>query len=77
MQIPPPSEGEEGGDPRVNPPFEINIDWKKKRERARQLELVVGFSLYFTATKEGGAVAIAVLVGVVGAFYAIRALVEI
>ena len=77
MQIPPPSEGEEGGDPRVNPPFEINIDWKKKRERARQLELVVGFSLYFTTTKEGGAVAIAVLVGVVGAFYAIRALVEI
>jgi hypothetical protein len=76
-QIPPPSEEEEGADPRINPPFEINIDWKRKRERARQLELVVGFALYFTTTKEGGAVAVAVLVGVVGAFYAIRAMVEI
>ena len=67
---------EEGDDPRIKPPFEINIDWKRKRERARQLELVVGFALYFTHTKEGGAVAAALLVGIVGAFYAIRAMVE-
>lgn len=67
---------EEGDDPRIKPPFEINVDWKRKRERARQLELVVGFALYFTSTKEGGAVAVAVLVGVVGAYFAIRAMVE-
>jgi hypothetical protein len=75
-QIPAPDEGEQGDDPRIKPPFEINIDWRRKRERARQLELVVGFALYFTTTKEGGAVAVAVLVGAVGAFYAIRAIVE-
>jgi hypothetical protein len=75
-QIPAPDEGEKGGDPRIKPPFEINIDWKRKRERARQLELVVGFALYFTTTKEGGAVAAAVLIGVVGAYFAIRAMVE-
>jgi hypothetical protein len=75
ISIPAPVE-EEGDDPRIKPPFEINVDWKRKRERARQLELVVGFALYFTSTKEGGAVAAAVLVGVVGAYFAIRAMVE-
>jgi hypothetical protein len=75
VSIPAPVE-EEGDDPRIKPPFEINVDWKRKRERARQLELVVGFALYFTSTKEGGAVAVAVLVGVVGAYFAIRAMVE-
>ena len=68
--------GGEGDDPRIKPPFKINVDWKRKRERARQLELVVGFALYFTSTKEGGAVAVAVLVGVVGAYFAIRAMIE-
>ncbi len=75
VPIPPPVE-EHGDDPRIKPPFEININWKRKRERARQLELVVGFALYFTTTKEGGAVAAAVLVGAVGAYFAIRAMVE-
>jgi hypothetical protein len=75
VPIPPPKD-EEGDDPRIKPPFEINVDWKRKRERARQLELVVGFALYFTTTKEGGTVAAAVLVGVVGAYFAIRAMVE-
>jgi hypothetical protein len=75
VSIPVPVE-EEGDDPRIKPPFEINVDWKRKRERARQLELVVGFALYFTSTKEGGAVAVAVLVGVVGAYFAIRAMIE-
>jgi hypothetical protein len=75
VPIPPPK-GEAGDDPRIKPPFEINIDWKRKRERARQLELVVGFTLYFTTTREGGAVAAAVLVGVVGAYFAIKAMVE-
>lgn len=75
VPIPAPT-AEEGDDPRVRPPFEINIDWKRKRERARQLELIVGFVGYFTTTKEGGAVAVAVLVGIVGAYFAIRAMVE-
>jgi Endonuclease/Exonuclease/phosphatase family 2 len=75
VPIPPPNE-EAGDDPRIKPPFEIDIDWKRKRERARQLELVFGFAGYFTTTKEGGAVAVAVLVGIVGAYFAIMAMVE-
>lgn len=76
ISIPPPEE-EEGDDPRIQPPYEINIDWRRKRERARQLELLVGFALYFTTTKDGAAVATAILMGVVGTFFAIRAMVEL
>ncbi|KAI9046920.1 hypothetical protein LZ554_008998 [Drepanopeziza brunnea f. sp. 'monogermtubi'] len=72
LPIPPPREDEEGDDPRIRPPFEVNVDWKRNRERARMLELVVGFAMYFTTTKEGGAVALAMVMGVAGAFYALK-----
>ncbi|KAH7311968.1 Endonuclease/exonuclease/phosphatase [Rhexocercosporidium sp. MPI-PUGE-AT-0058] len=74
--IPPPKEDEEGEDPRIHPPFEVNIDWKTKRERARVLELVAGFAMYFTTTVEGGGVSVAMVLGAVGAFFAIRAMLE-
>ncbi|CZS98141.1 related to phosphatidylinositol phosphate phosphatase [Rhynchosporium graminicola] len=76
LPIPPPKEDEEGDDPRIHPPFEINIDWKAKRKRARALELVVGFAMYFTTTLEGGGVSVAMVLGAVGAFFAIKAMVE-
>ncbi|KAI6713017.1 hypothetical protein JHW43_004486 [Diplocarpon mali] len=72
IPIPPPSGEEEGHDPRIHPPFDVDIDWKRKRERARVLELLVGFAMYFTTTAEGGGVAIAIVVGAVGAFFAIK-----
>jgi hypothetical protein len=76
IPIPSPPEDEDSGDPRINPPFQVNIDWRAKRDRARILELIAGFSMYFTTTKEGGAVMIALLIGAVGAYFAIRAMIE-
>ncbi|KAA8568875.1 hypothetical protein EYC84_007854 [Monilinia fructicola] len=69
LPIPEPEEGEGGDDPRVKMPFDIDIDWKKKREKARMMEIVVGFTLYFTSTKEGAALFIAMIVGAVGAVF--------
>jgi hypothetical protein len=76
IPIPKPDEEEEAGskDPRVNPPFDIDINWKSRRDRARTLELVVGFAAYFATTREGNAIVIATLVGIVGGYYAIMAL---
>lgn len=69
-----PEEDEESKDPRVNPPFDIDIDWKRKRDKARRRELISGFTLYFTTTAEGAGVVVALLAGVVGAYFAVRAL---
>lgn len=76
VEIPPPRDDEEGNDPRLSPPFGVNVDWKAKREKARMLELIVGFGLYFTTTLEGGGVSVAMVVGAVGAFFAIKAMLE-
>ncbi|QSZ37072.1 hypothetical protein DSL72_009164 [Monilinia vaccinii-corymbosi] len=73
LPIPEPEEGEGGDDPRAKMPFDIDIDWKKKREKARMMELVVGFTLYFTSTKEGAALFMAMIVGGVGAIYVFKA----
>ncbi|KAK2624865.1 hypothetical protein QTJ16_006058 [Diplocarpon rosae] len=72
ISIPSPREDEEGDDPRIHPPFDVEIDWKRQRERARVLELVVGFAMYFTTTAEGGGIAIAIVIGAIGAFFAIK-----
>ena len=74
VPIPRPSEDEEGDDPRLRPPFDINIDWKTRRERARMLELIVGFGMYFTTTWEGAGVVTSMVVGAVGAYFLIRAM---
>ncbi|KAH7390263.1 Endonuclease/exonuclease/phosphatase [Cadophora sp. MPI-SDFR-AT-0126] len=71
-----PKEDEQGDDPRIHPPFEVNVDWRTKRERARVLELVTGFAMYFTTTLEGGGVSVAMALGAAGAFFAIRAMLE-
>lgn len=76
VPIPAPSEDEEGDDPRLHPPFEINIDWKSKRDRARMFELVVGYSMYLTTTWEGRGLVMAMVVGSVGAYFVIRALLD-
>ena len=76
VPIPTPSEDEEGNDPRLHPPFEINVDWKKKRDRARVLELVAGYSMYLTTTWDGRGLVIAMVAGSVGAYFVIKALLE-
>lgn len=76
ISIPKPDEDEADGDkdPRIHPPFDIDINWKSRRQRARVFELVAGFTTYFTTTAEGGGVVVAMLAGAVGAYFAIRAL---
>ncbi|KAG0650462.1 Inositol polyphosphate 5-phosphatase OCRL-1 [Hyphodiscus hymeniophilus] len=76
IPIPKPGEEEEtvSRDPRVHPPFDIDINWKSRRDRARTLELVVGFAAYFATTREGNIIVAATFVGIVGGFYVIKAL---
>ena len=75
IPVPKPDEEEAASrDPRVKPPFVIDINWRNRRDRARTMELVVGFAAYFAATREGNVIAIATVVGIVGGVYAIRAL---
>lgn len=71
LPIPPPPKEEVGDDPRINPPFGVNLDWKTNRERARTLELVSGFATYFASTTEGFSVLAAIIAGMVGAYFAI------
>jgi hypothetical protein len=75
IPIPKPEEEEIASkDPRVNPPFDIDINWKSRRDRARKLELMAGFTTYFATTGEGFGIVIAIFVGIVGGYFAIRAL---
>lgn len=69
----PEEEDEDSTDPRVRPPFDIDPDWKAKREKARTLELIVGFTLYLTTTLEGAAVLLATACGIVGGFFVLKA----
>lgn len=72
--IPKPVEDDECDDPRIHLPFDIDVDWKTRREKARILELVVGFTLYFTTTWEGVGVFGAMIAGGVGAWFVLKAL---
>jgi hypothetical protein len=75
VPIPDPGD-EETDDPRTNPPFNVDINWKSKRERARMLEVVCGSTMYLTTTPEGGGIMLAMIVGAIGAYLAIGALLE-
>lgn len=76
VSIPAPDEDEEGNDPRIHPPFAVDVDWKTRHDRARILETIVGYLLYFSSTYEGGALFLASLAGGVGAVFALRAILE-
>lgn len=67
---------EETDDPRTSPPFNVDINWKTKRERARLLEVVCGSAMYLTTTAEGGGIMLAMVVGAIGAYLAIGVLLE-
>lgn len=76
VQIPNPPENDEGNDPRIHPPFELDINWKARRERARTMELIAGFTMYFTTTLEGAGIVVAMVVGTVGAYFALKSMLE-
>lgn len=71
LPIPKPDEEEErdNPDPRIHPPYDIDIDWRSKREKARRLELMTGLSVYCTTTVEGIGGMTATLAVFVGAVY--------
>jgi hypothetical protein len=75
ISIPNPRE-DDWDDPRVHPPFNINVNWKEQRKRARMLELIAGFSTYFTTTLEGGCILVAMTAGAIGAYFAITTILE-
>ncbi|KAL9043443.1 MAG: hypothetical protein Q9214_003371 [Letrouitia sp. 1 TL-2023] len=75
--IPPLSDDDAGDDVRVNPPFDVDPEWEKKRASARRKEIVVGLVSYLLLTWEGEALLLAVVVGAVGGWAVIRNLVDV
>ena len=74
--IPSPSdEDSESQDPRITPPYRVDIDWKKRNDFARNVESLAGYVLYLTTTWEGGVVALACVAGVFGAAFALKSMV--
>ncbi|TKA75905.1 hypothetical protein B0A55_07205 [Friedmanniomyces simplex] len=59
----------------LKPPFEIRKDWKQRRAAARRYELIIGLLAYLGWTWEGEALLAGTVVGVVGGYLVLRALV--
>lgn len=76
IPIPSPNEEEESDDPRITPPFSIDIDWKSKRDKARALEVATGYMTYFSTTWEGGALFLLSIAGAIGTVLAFKVLFE-
>lgn len=74
LAIPEPDPEEDDLDPRVRPPFNIDPDWKSNRERARNLEMLVGLSMYFTCTRQGITILAATTLGVAGCYLILKSL---
>jgi hypothetical protein len=55
-----------GGDVQVKTPFPINPYWRRRRDIARLLEVLVGVASYLALTKKGNAMLVAVVVGAAG-----------
>lgn len=58
----------------VKPPFKMRRDWRERRVAARRYELLVGIASYLALTWEGEALLIATLVGILGGYVALRAI---
>lgn len=59
----------------VKAPFSVREDWKERRAGARRLERIVGAAAYAGWTWEGEALTLGTVVGFVGGWLALRALV--
>nr|POF06926.1 isoform 2 of inositol polyphosphate 5-phosphatase ocrl-1 [Quercus suber] len=58
----------------VEAPFEVRAGWRERRAAARRSELVVGYAAYLGLTWEGEACVAGSLIGVLGGYVALRAL---
>ena len=57
----------------VKAPFPIRRDWEERRAAARRYEVLVGIAAYLALTWEGEALLVATVVGVLGGYVALRA----
>ena len=65
-----PAQGQD--DIRLDPPFQIDPDWKSRRAIARRKEIVVGLAAYLSLTWEGNGWLLATILGGIGGWLAIR-----
>lgn len=58
----------------IDPPFNVRSDWKERRATARRYEIIVGLAAYLGLTWEGEALLAGTIVGILGGYLALRAL---
>ncbi|GAB1734865.1 hypothetical protein NU195Hw_g3061t1 [Hortaea werneckii] len=68
-------EGGEGEGEEVKLPFAVREDWRERRRAARRLEVLVGMLAYLGLTWEGRVVVLGSVVGLVGGWWVLGALV--
>ena len=61
--IPAPEAVGGGDDVRVNPPFDIDPQWRERRQSARRKEIAVGILAYLVLTWEGRSIVLALIIG--------------
>lgn len=59
----------------IESPFPLDPRWRERRAAARRREIVVGVLAFLVLTREGNAMLVGVVAGVVGGWCLIRALV--
>ncbi|KAK3715160.1 hypothetical protein LTR37_007370 [Vermiconidia calcicola] len=59
----------------VKAPFPVRKDWKEARATARNYELIVGLAAYLSLTWEGEALLAGTIVGILGGYLALRAMI--
>lgn len=59
----------------IEAPFPLNPQWKKRRAAARRREILVGVMAYLTLTREGNAMVVGLVAGIMGGYFLIKALV--
>ena len=67
-----PAKGLEGAE--VHSPFQIRNDWRERRAAAKRYELIVGFWAYLALTWEGEALLLGSVVGIIGGYLVLKAL---
>ena len=72
-----PSPDELADDMRLHPPFDLDPQWKAKRDLARKEEIVVGLLAYLSLTWEGNGLLVATIIGGVGGWLVIHSLLNL
>ncbi len=72
-----PSADESVDNIRQHPPFELDPQWKAKRDLARKEEIIVGLAAYLSLTWEGNGLLIATVIGGIGGWLIIYSLLNL